>query len=56
MQVGLARELWTWPRVLSRRLFPERHSMSAIERALYNRDWKTTQLPCNLRHDRIHAY
>jgi len=56
MQVGLARELWTWNRVLSRRLFPERHPMSTIQRLLYNRDWKTTLLPRNLRHDRIHAY
>ena len=56
MQVGLTRELWTWRRVLSRRLFPHRQSQSAVERTLYNRDWKTTLLPRNLPHRRFHAY
>jgi len=56
MQVGLARELWTWRRVFSRRLFPGRHPPSAIHRVLYDRAWITTVLPRNLRRDRIHAY
>ena len=55
MQAGLARELWTWRRVLSRRLFPSRVPLSAIQRTLYYRDWMTTVLPRNLRHDRVQA-
>jgi hypothetical protein len=56
MQVGLAQELWTWRRVLSRRLFPGRESLSAVQRALYDRAWKTTLLPRNLHHDLVQAY
>jgi transposase-like protein len=56
MQVGVARELWTWQRVFSRRLFPRRQSLSAVQRTLYDRAWITTVLPRNLRHDRVHAY
>ncbi|HYV86444.1 MAG TPA: hypothetical protein VFB49_11075 [Patescibacteria group bacterium] len=56
MQVGLSCELWTWRRVLSRRLFPSRESLSAIQKILYHRAWMTTVLPQSLRHDRIHAY
>jgi transposase-like protein len=56
MQVGLARDLWTWRRVLSRRLFPARESLTAIQRVLYARAWITTLLPRNLRHDRQHAF
>ena len=56
MQLGLARELWTWKRVLSRRLFPHRQSLSAVQRTLYDRAWTTNLLPRNLRHNRVHAY
>jgi hypothetical protein len=56
MQVGLARELWTWRRVLSRRLFPRRESLTSIQRVLYRRAWTTTLLPQNLHHDLLHAY
>jgi len=56
MQVGLTRELWTWRRVLSRRLFPHREPLTPIQRVLHDRDWRTTLLPRNLRHDRIQAY
>jgi hypothetical protein len=56
MQVGLVRDLWTWQRVFSRRLFPHRQSLSAVQRILYDRAWTTTVLPRNLRHDRVHAY
>ena len=56
MQVGLTRELWTWRRVLSRRLFPARESLSVVQRVLYTRAWITTLLPRNLRHESIHAY
>ena len=56
MRVGLARELWSWNRVLSRRLFPGRASLSPIQRDLYDRAWRTTLLPRNLHHDRVHAY
>ena len=56
MQIGLTHELWTWPRVLSRRLFPGRESLSRVERVLYNHAWPTTVLPRNLPHDLIQAY
>jgi hypothetical protein len=56
MQVGLAHELWTWTRVLSRRLFPRREALRSVERILYDHAWPTTVLPRNLRHHLIQAY
>jgi hypothetical protein len=56
MQLGLAQELWTWTRVLSRRLFPRREALRSVERVLYDHAWPTTVLPHNLRHHLIQAY
>lgn len=56
MRLGLAREPWTWPRVLSRRLFPAREPLTEIETTLYRREWITPVLPSNQRHTLRHAY
>jgi hypothetical protein len=56
MRVGLAHEPWSWRRVLSRRLFPERQSLTPVSRRLYRRAWKTPVLTHNLTHDLKHAY
>jgi hypothetical protein len=56
MQIGLATELWDWRRVLSRRLFPARESLSPVMARLYRRDWTTPIYPRNTRHQLKHAY
>jgi len=56
MKVGLADEPWTWRRVLSRRLFPNRESLTPLQRQLYRRAWTTPVLPRNTSHDLQHAY
>jgi hypothetical protein len=56
MRVGLAQEPWTWRRVLSRRLFPERESLTPIARQLYRRAWTTPVLTQNTIHRLKHAY
>jgi len=56
MRVGLAREPWSWKRALSRRLFPQRETLSPVERQLYGREWKTPVLPRNTTHTLKHAY
>jgi hypothetical protein len=55
MYVGLASELWTWRRVLSRRLFPDRESLSPSARELYQRGWTTPVLTHNTSHTLRHA-
>ena len=55
MRVGLADEPWTWRRLLSRRLFPERTILPGLWGELYGRDWITPVLPANLRHRLRHA-
>jgi len=55
MQVGLAVEVWDWRRVLSRRLFPKRESLSPVMAKLYHRDWTTPIYPRNTRHRLRHA-
>jgi transposase-like protein len=56
MHVGLAREPWSWRRVLSRRLFPGREELPGVWRDLYRRDWTTPALSSNARHRLRHAY
>jgi len=56
MQVGLAAEVWDWRRVLSRRLFPGRESLSTALARLYRRDWTTPIYTRNTRHQLKHAY
>ena len=41
MLLGLAKEPWTWERVLARRLFPTREGLREIDRRLYQRTWTT---------------
>jgi hypothetical protein len=50
MQVGLASQRWTWRRILSRRLFPDREDVPEICRILYRREWPTPLLPLNRVH------
>ena len=56
MKVGLATEPWDWPRVLSRRLFPDRERLAGVPRMLYRRDWITPVLRSNTRHRLRFAY
>jgi hypothetical protein len=56
MRVGLATEPWSWKRVLSRRLFPDRESLPGCWGELYRRDWTTPVLASNTRHRLAHAY
>ncbi len=50
MEVGLTDEPWSWKRVLSRRLFPDRVELAPIWRRLYRREWITPVLGSNARH------
>ena len=56
MQLGLASEVWSWRRVLSRRLFPGRESLSPTMKRLYRREWITPLYPRNTRHLLTQAY
>jgi hypothetical protein len=56
MSVGLTLEPWTWSRALSRRLFPNRESLTPLERKLYRRRWRTPVLPHNNLHTLNHAF
>ncbi len=51
MRKGLAREPWSWRRLLARRLFPERLPVPAAWSEIYRRDWTTPSLPSNARHE-----
>ena len=55
MRLGLAREPWSWKRLLSRRLFRKRLRLPPAWRDLYQRDWTTPVLGSNQRHDLRHA-
>lgn len=55
MRIGLAKEPWNWRRVLSRRLFPHRADLAAVQRDLYWRRWLTPILPINRPHRLRHA-
>jgi len=55
MRVGLSDRPWTWRRVLSRRLFPQRIRLSSVLRTLYWRTWRTPILPINRAHRLRHA-
>jgi hypothetical protein len=56
MRTALTSDVWGWRRVFSRRLFPDRENLSAIQKVLYDRAWLTTILPRNIHHDLVHAY
>ena len=55
MRVGLSDRPWTWRRVLSRRLFPQRARLSPVLHDLYWRTWPTPALPINQPHRLRHA-
>jgi len=56
MRLGLATEPWPWRRVLSRRLFPARLSLTPLAVQLYQRKWTTPVLLRNITHALKHAY
>jgi hypothetical protein len=56
MDAGLTDEPWTWPRVLSRRLFPARTHTPATWAYLYRRLWTTPLFPNNSRHRLTRAF
>ena len=55
MRVGLTTEPWSWPRILARRLFPERLPVPKCWLELYRRKWVTPGGP-NSRHELARAY
>jgi len=56
MRLGLAAEPWPWRRILSRRLFPARSSLTPLAERLYRRRWTTPLLRSNTIHALKHAY
>jgi hypothetical protein len=56
MRLGLTDEPWSFKRVLSRRLFPDREKLDGVPLAIYRRDWITPVLPHNTRHRLRFAY
>jgi len=56
MRLGLTDEPWSFKRVLSHRLFPDRVRLSGVPLMLYRRDWITPVLPSNTRHRLRFAY
>jgi transposase-like protein len=56
MHLGLADAPWSWRRVLSRRLFPQRQPLTRLQRQLYQRKWTTPGLAGNTVHALRHAY
>lgn len=56
MRLGLAREPWSWARVLSRRQFADRVGLAGVWRELYRREWITPVLASNTRHALRLAY
>ena len=51
MKLGLTDERWTWKRVFSRRLFPDRVELPEPWPLLYRRGWETPLLASNATHD-----
>src|SRR6185295_1646983 len=56
MRLGLTSERWSWRRVFSRRLFPNRESLPPAWNDLYKRRWTTPTLPSNVFHRLRQAY
>ncbi len=56
MRLGLAREPWTWSRILTRRLFPWRERIPPGWDEVYRREIETPQVGRNLRHDLKYAF
>jgi hypothetical protein len=56
MRLGLTDQPWSFKRVLSHRLFPDRARLSGVPLMLYRRDWITPVLPSNTRHRLRFAY
>ena len=50
MRLGLTTRPWSWPAVLSRRLFPGREKLPPAWAQLYRREWTTPALAHNTRH------
>ena len=55
MRLGLAAEPWSWPRVLARRLFPDRIRVPKSWLEVYRREWTTPGVG-NTRHELALAY
>ena len=56
VMLKLTDERWSWSRVLARRLFFDRISMSEPWTELYRRDWKTPVLESNAQHTLKRAF
>ena len=56
MKLGLTDEPWSFKRLLSRRLFPDREKPGGMALSLYRRELITPVLPSNTRHRLHFAY
>ena len=56
MKLGLTDEPWSFKRLLSRRLFPDREKLAGMALAVYRRELITPVLPSNTRHRLHFAY
>jgi transposase-like protein len=56
MRLGLTEQPWSWPRLLGRRLFPDRENVHPSWMELYRRDWISPFLPVNRLHRNSLAY
>ena len=56
MSIELTDRAWSWKRVLSRRMFPQRETVPAGWQQLYDRLWDNPLLKHNTRHDKVLAY
>ena len=50
MRLGLTDTPWTWDRLLTRRLFPLRESVSPSDRKLYEKRWTPRFPTLSLKH------
>jgi hypothetical protein len=56
MRLGLARAPWSWKRLLSQRLFPEREQLPETWIQLYRREWTTPLVGRSTRHELERAF
>jgi transposase-like protein len=56
MELGVASEPWSWPRVLAKRLFWSRLRVPKSWRAVYRREWTTAVVGKNQRHRLANAF
>lgn len=56
MEIGLANRILDWKQMLSRRLFPWRRKLSAMDRTLYSMKMETPAVGNNRHHELVNAF